>query len=202
METSHKVGAQELGRVFHNAAIFAGKDQYRPILCGVEVSVNGKVEATATDSYRLGHDECPVLSGSGEATMVLEAKELAAISKELLKAYPQVKATVTTRPAIVDGGSQGVEVTIAVGNRIWVLKSTIGEFPRWRMLIPAENATGEVSTIGLSAELLASFAKVKGDTGRNSKNTMRLRFQSALKPVVVNIGATFYGVIMPVRLNA
>lgn len=199
METTHTVGAQELGRVFHNAAIFASKDQVRPILCGVEVSVNGKVEATATDSYRLGHDECPVLSGTGEATMVLEAKELAAIAKELLKAYPQTEATVTTRPAIVDGGSEGVEVTIAVGNRIWIIKSTFGEFPRWRMLIPAADSTGEVSTIGLSAELLASFAKVKGDTGRNPKNTMRLRFQSPLKPVVVNIGATFYGVIMPVR---
>lgn len=205
METSHKVGAQELGRVFHNAAIFASKEAHRPILCGVEVSVNGKIEATATDSYRLGHDECPVLSGTGEATMVLEAKELAAIAKELLKAGAYAEATLNTTddPANMTytraPSAEGTEVTLKLAGKTWVLSSIDGTFPRWRMLIPAEDATGEVSTIGLSAELLASFAKVKGDTGRNPKNTMRLRFQSALKPVVVNIGATFYGVIMPVR---
>lgn len=193
METSHTVKAQELGRVLHNAALFASKDQARPILCGVELSLNGKVEATATDSYRLGHDECPVESSSGEATMVLETKDIAAIAKELLKAHERLEVTVTTRPS----DSETTEVNISAGNRIWVLRSVYGTFPRWQMLIPAENATGEVSTIGLNANMLASFAKVKSDA--SPKGTMRFRFQSDRKPVVVNIGTTFVGVQMPVR---
>jgi DNA polymerase III sliding clamp (beta) subunit (PCNA family) len=195
METTHTVGAQELGRVLHNAALFASKDTYRPILCGIEVSINGKIEATGTDSYRLGHDECPTLTGSGEATMVLEAKDVAAIAKELLKAHERFEVTVTTRPA----DSETTEVTIAAGNRIWVLKSVYGTFPQWRMLIPAEYATGEVSTIGLNADMLASFAKVKSDA--SPKGTMRLRFLSPTKPVVVNIGTSFSGVQMPVRMS-
>ena len=204
METSHTVKAQELGRVLHNAALFASKDQARPILCGVELSLNGKIEATATDSYRLGHDECPVESSSGEATMVLEAKDIAAIAKELLKAHERFEVTVTTRPAIVDGGSEGTEVNIAAGNRIWVLRSVYGTFPNWKVLVPAADASGEVSTIGLNPEQIASFAKVMADCGPKSKNPrqatpMRLRFQDNLKPVVVNIGASFLGVIMPVR---
>lgn len=198
METSHTVGAQELGRVLHNASIFASKDNTRPVLCGVEVSINGKVEATGTDSYRLGHDECPVLKGTGEATMVLEAKELAAIAKELLKAG-NAEATITTTDAIVPGGMEGTEVTIKLAGRTWVLSSVYGTFPRWRMLIPAENATGEVTTIGLNADMLASFAKVKSDA--SPKGTMRFRFLSPLKPVVIDIGTTFTGVQMPVRMS-
>jgi DNA polymerase III sliding clamp (beta) subunit (PCNA family) len=199
METTHTVGAQELGRVLHNAALFASKDAARPILNGIEVSINGKVEATGTDSYRLGHDECPTLSGSGEATMVLEAKEVTAIAKELLKAGSYAEATITTTDAIVPGGSEGTEVTIKLAGRTWVLLSVYGTYPQWRMLIPAENATGEVSTIGLNADMLASFAKVKSDA--SPKGTMRLRFLSPTKPVVVSIGTSFCGVQMPVRMS-
>lgn len=197
-QTSHTVAASELGRVLHNAALFVSKDAYRPILAGVEVSLNGKVETTATDSYRLGHDTCEVSSSKGEATVILDAAALAPIVKVLLsRAMSNAEATITIGE--VTDTYTHVAVTISVPGSTWTLTPVEGTFPNWRQLIPTDDAKGELSGIGVSAKLIASFAKVLSD---DTLGTLKLRFQSPLKPVVVNIGATFQGVIMPVRIGA
>lgn len=175
METSHTMRAQELGRVLHNAALFASKDDARPILNGVNVSLNGKVEATATDSYVLGHDECPVESSTGETTVILDSTAVMGIARELLKTWGD--ATVST----ADDG-HGCDVTVKIVGKTWTLTAIDGEFPHYRQIIPDVNATGEVSTIGLNANTLARFVKVRSDA--SPKGTMRFRFFAPTKPVV------------------
>ena len=132
-------------RTFAAAAVYASKDKSRPVLGAVEITTdeNGKVGATATDSYRLGHFESmpfsPVKS-KPEVNILLDVAELG----KFVSASPKVTEWLAIRET-ERYGQMVIEVTklntdtssdsiITMGQTTYVQKVD-GNFPDWKQLV-------------------------------------------------------------------
>jgi DNA polymerase-3 subunit beta len=106
---------------FQAVAAAASEDQSRQILTGVFVEISdGVIGLTATDSYRLHHDELSA-STDGDAQVVCPA------------AY--IKALPGKEPVAVDVTENQVRFT--EGSVTVTLRTIDGEFPNYRQLRPA-----------------------------------------------------------------
>lgn len=88
---------------------------------------DGAVELTATDSYRLHHDEVPA-SVQGEARTVVPPR--------YLKSLPGIE------PILIEFGEDRVRFT--EGSVTGTIRSIAGEFPNYRQLRPASTGTTAV----------------------------------------------------------
>ena len=171
----------------------ASSDAVHPILCGALVEVEGgKVFATATDSYILAHrslgtDEAPSEDGS----FIVDA---AVLGKVKLPKYGTV--TLTTDDAT------GWATLAAVDGSVTV-RLIVGEFPRYRQLVPAADKMGEWNgAIGLSPALFLRAAKALGAGGRGDVSGVVLAAGDPTKPMVIRApgaSAEDYAVQMPIR---
>lgn len=192
-ETTFVVKADDLARILHNAALATDTGRNAvPILSAVRLELDGStLLAVATDRYRL-HTDTAEVAGIDDATATagaqLDRADVAAIVK-LVKGAGAVTVTISGRT-----------VAIRTENTTATYSTVDGEFPpRWRSLIP-ERATDTAidGAFGFNPQRAADFSKVIVD-GKKS-NLMRLQASSANKPFRVEIGKTFVGLLMPVRL--
>lgn len=110
---------------FAEVAVAASTNESRQVLTGVLMEVGvGAIQLTATDSYRLHHDEVP---GSVQA----EARSI--VPPRYLKALPG------TDPILIEFGEEHVRFT--EGPVTVTIRSIEGEFPNYRQLRPATIST-------------------------------------------------------------
>ena len=170
----------------------ASTDTTRSIMCGVLVEVEGgKAFATATDSHILAHrslgtDE----ASSDDGSFIIDA---AAVGKVKLPKYGTV--TLTTDDAT------GWATLAAVDGSVTV-RLIVGEFPRYRQLVPAADKMGEWNgAIGLSPALFLRAAKAIGAGGPRDLGVV-LAAGAPTKPMVIRVpgaSAEDYAVQMPIR---
>ncbi len=127
--SSAKIDSDFVGS-FQAVAAAASEDKSRQILTGVLVEIgDGVIGLTATDSYRLHHDELPA-STDGEAQVVCPAG--------YLKALPGKE------PVAADVAEN--QVRFSEGSVTVTLRSIDGEFPNYRQLRPT--STPHVAVLG------------------------------------------------------
>src|ERR1019366_3475623 len=99
----------------------------------------------------------------------------------------------------------GPHVTVTTVDSTITCKSVDGEYPRWRSLVPAEDATPvEVGAIGVGPRLIARFDKVAEQDHRPRRGDtvppLRIKFGGARKPIDIRFGTTFRAIVMPAKL--
>lgn len=192
------VPAHELYRILHNASLAADRTKLLPALHAVRIEIeDGSVRAIGTDRYRLFIDTTKLDVREGQpadATFLLDLTDATALVK-LLKSEKQLSVAVTIADAMlhVSAGSTSVRY-VAVD----------GDFPRYRTLVPS----GEPGTLdepfAFNPQLLVALSKVvvfEYSGKAKPPNTVKIVMTSAAaKPARIEIGETFHGCIMPVRL--
>lgn len=191
------IQADELARIIGNASLASSKDSTLPILNTVRLELaDGGLRAVATDRYRLFIDSAELIdtAATDSATFSLHLPDATALCK-ILKGEKSlsVSVTIADNALHVQAGSTSVRYT-----------AVDGDFPRYGTLVPSKDA-GEVSApFGLNPQLLAALSKVvtvQQYSRRSSAATVcTFTMTSPTKPIRVDIGETFHGCIMPIRL--
>lgn len=188
-------------RVLHNAVVFAGKDNKRPVLTCVNLVFNADntLTAIATDSYMIGLDTCDYDGTTPSPRDVADHDPSDSLSfmasrseiEQLLKAIAKLAAIAPAALRI-----EGDTLTVAYAGGTVELTRAIGQFPNWRQLVPSSTAPTE--RIAWNPQFLAKLAKVKTASGINEPAVFTL--QGELKPTKIQVGDTFIGLLMPARI--
>lgn len=159
------------------------KDDTLPMLGAVKFESDGdELLLAATDRYVLGTYRVPWDGGHVDAVVRGDgARDLLAWARKAEKFAP-IRLTFGER-----------EVEAFGYDRRATFPLYDGEFVRWRAILPEDDPADIV--FGLNKEFIGRFAKA-GEKGE----TMRVSFRSPAKPLRVQIGERFDGLIMPVRL--
>lgn len=192
------INGSALADALETAALFAGSDYTLPVLCTIQFKAleDGKLTLASTDRYMMGLTRVAAEMVTVDGTFtpfLLDAKQASALGKRLRKAGPAM-LTVDTADGTVK------TVTVAYGGVSESLTPVDGRFPHVDSLVPERREAGDTgpSVIGFAPAFMAKFAKVKTE----SKTTpMRVSLTSNTKPARVDIGDSFTGLIMPVRLE-
>jgi DNA polymerase-3 subunit beta len=138
---------------FTEVAVAASTDQSRQVLTGVFIEAsNGAVQLTATDSYRLHHDEVPA-SVQGEAEAIVPPRYL--------------KSVAGAEPLLVEFGEEHIRFT--EGSVTLLVASIAGEFPNYRQLRPPSvSTTVEMEDRGDRVDkILRTFERLGEKFGNN-----------------------------------
>jgi hypothetical protein len=205
--------AAALHRFLSDVIPFAGKDDTLPMLTAVHIESDGKrLIAVTTDRFTLGvsrldidaNDPGHADHGGDAQTFNLSRSDvdmLLRVSKTASREAGKRAVSISRNP----GGT--IDFMFYSGEMV-AIKPFDVEFPRWRQLIPASGAEIPRAATGFNADYLARFAKVAGDDrtlraytfdnihGYVDEGTTRKNQQ----PIIVRIGDSFVGAIMPVRL--
>jgi hypothetical protein len=191
--------ASDLARVLGNTVLACDKSKTLPVLGAVRLEVSGgTITAVATDRHRLHLDTAELSEGStGETTTLLDRADVATMVKTLKGDKGDVTLTIT-----------GSTVALFTRNATLTFDAVEGTFPRYRGLLPEhDDAVTMEGPTHFNPALLADFAKVTdGQRSYERKaNTrypvMRMQMSHPHKPARVEIGDTFVGLIMPVRVD-
>lgn len=185
--------ASELARIIDDAAIFAGRDSTLPMLNAIRFeSTAENLLAVSTDRFVMGASIANYHQAGGtefDITLKLsQAQMVAKIAKSTKAAFTDVTLTVTDENVTFDFTS-GESLTVPN------LAGSL-EFPDWRKFITSrtEDAEGSTKVIGFNPVYLAKFSRVTNARQLTMKTT------GPDKPMLVSIGDSFIGLVMPVRL--
>jgi DNA polymerase III subunit beta len=163
-DTAVRLQASALAETIDRVARAASRDETRPVLTGVLVSLEeGTLRMVATDSYRLSVRESPVSGLNGSA---FEANVPARALQELGRVIAETKAESV---AILTKDNQ----VVFEADRVTLSSRLIdGQFPNYRQLLP-ESYEHEV--VIAKSELLGVVRRVSLMAQRNAP--LRLRFE-------------------------
>jgi hypothetical protein len=198
-------------RVLWNAALFASKDEERPILQTLRLRFERdprepskpRVSALACDSYRSGYDylvtdaPCPRLP-SGPTDYLLWADECADIAR-LLKKLP--RPDLGEDEPTVNVYAEETCVTIEHGPTRYTLGTyTESLFPLTLESIFGEFEASAEAEIRFSPTFLGEYKRLLVDDARTVKYAvLTLRFGGGTKPSIVTVGESFEGLLSPMR---
>lgn len=205
-ESSFVLPADELARGAYNVAMFISTTN--PLWSSAALRFGmGHLSITATDSIIAGQERLQAKT-TGEARVCLSKSALEELDKAVRpdKKNP-VRVEVSTEPVIIPHDFEDDEF---IGPHLRVINSEgdvkLIEFEpypesRWHALEEVF-CTASLSSrtlparVMLDAKRLSKFGRVKPDSG---DRMMDLAFSDNYEPVLVKIGATFTGMIMPVH---
>lgn len=179
------------------AAMVASSDDFRPIITGVLVRIDGeRTRAVATDSYRLvtAVNDLAHPSECWEEGPTMETPDTYLIpAKLILDAYKAGKgaaagASLTIGPdpnGMFSGDCATIKVLTPKGVSVFTDRLVVGEFPRWRSLFGGkDDPTVSPNPVGFNPEYLADFGKI----GKAIHARVKLDVKKADVPRM-----TFYG---------
>ena len=189
---------QQVERVIAAVLPHASEDRYLPVINGVRVELDGdQFLAVATDRFSLAACRAPLTGWNEEA----EAVDTTAVNLRLddvkrLFAFlrPQRKDVATW--VLTD---ETLTVRLADDTALTIRTVQAEGFPDWRKLV-AQIAAREpepAARMAFTPRIVDHFhrsAKALGEIGET------WHFTSGLKPVIVQIGADFFGILMPCRI--
>jgi DNA polymerase-3 subunit beta len=162
---SMRVPAKVFAKTIEQVARAASRDETRPVLTGILVSVSGEeLQMVATDSYRLSVKETRLesaVAGDFEANVPARAlQELSRISAE---------ADVEEISAAIHNS----QIVFGVGRVILSSRTIEGQFPNYQQLLPE---TYEQEVRVAKSELVGAVRRISLMAQRNAP--LRLKFDS------------------------
>lgn len=185
--TMGQVDVKELVAALTAVLPHAGTDKTLPMLRAIKFEAgDGYLTLIATNRYTLGTYR---LEWNGpDVDVLLELDD----AKELLAYVKKVKLVPFVNLEFRDGE---VEAFDLVRRQTFPLMLNV-EFVRWRAVMPGTDEHEGFPAIGLNPAFLASFVKA---SKRNEPIILKFG-ASPVKPVRVEVGDNFIGLIMPVRM--
>lgn len=187
------ISSGELSRIIDDAALFACRDRQLPSIKCVHFESTAKsLVCVGTDRFTLGASVTDYADANGEefafSLDLPQAKMVSALAKSCRYAGSMVSITRTP-------GRVTFNFLSGEGLTVPLLDET---FPEWRKLIGSQLTREAVSTqaIGADPTYLARFGRV-----HNSRR-MVMKTTGAASPIVMKIGSSFVGLLMPVRLES
>lgn len=181
----------DLLRIISQVKPFASSDDALPMLNVVRLeSLGTHLIAVATDRYALGAAVTPFEGPKFAVSIPLESVD---VLQRVLRRRELV-ATIRVTP-------KGTLVHVRVGGLILSIPTARGEFPSWRQLIPASNASPNlrVPMFSTDAERLARFRDAQKLAGK--RVFTQLWQERPNGPIAMRIGEEFIGILMPVRTS-
>lgn len=204
------IAAHTLRDVLTGALLASSKDDTLPTIATVLLEWNAtELRAVSTDRYRLmvvtvvaqdsvGYNsDTNLYAPDGAGTALLNRNELT----ELVKALPKMGKR--AKPESVRVSLLGGSVLVEGDGWSRTLTVMLGEFPKYRTLIPGEDNFGAVDGVAYNPRFFADIAKIPSE--RNAP--VKLRFTTAHKPMVatlpgVNGVSEYLYLLMPVRVTS
>ncbi|GAS92649.1 hypothetical protein [Mycolicibacterium brisbanense] len=188
------IAAAELGRIIDDAALFACRDSTLPMLNAIRLESTPKnLIAVATDRFTIGASMADYSGPGPEFQLLLELPRAQMVSK-LAKSCKAVFSEVTitaTDDKVTFGFTGGESLTVPRLNGY--------QFPDWRKYVTGHsNGEGDSAsprTIGVNPSYLARLGRV------HNARQMVMKTTAPTKPILVSVGTSFIGVIMPVRID-
>jgi hypothetical protein len=188
------VECPEVARAFGNALAFLPARSQIPYAL-ITLSAT-EVTTAATDKYAVGTDRCPV-SGSlgltGTETALVDKKGLEALDRAAREGK-KAPGTLTLRLGTLEFHGEGEPVTVETFDR----PDLVELYDTVRGIIDAAEGRPPVipGVLLLDPGLWSRFAKVKAD---KTQRVADLYMSAEYEPVLIKIGPTFKGLLMPVE---
>lgn len=158
--------------------------------------------ATGTDGYAIGQDTCPVEDYNGPVeglTVHVDRTALADLDtggRKDKKGFGRLEVRpddgLIFRPANNDTPTVAQDLTAEADSQLWAMLDSL--FTRLEGRPPALP-----ELVAFDAALLMRFGKVKAPKGKgNLDRALDMSIFDAKEPILVKIGPTFRGVIMPI----
>jgi len=125
------ISSEDIGDIYSKFKYFVSKDEARPILTGLYFEAKeGKLAVTATDGFRLLHQEYPIKIDKDFSFVVSETKTLASILSILQKGKIEIFEKKS-------GKQTGGLVTFSDGVSEVTVRKVEGEFPEYTRIAPS-----------------------------------------------------------------
>lgn len=216
-QTTFSIPRVDWFRVLDDVLPFTGDDDTQPMLTGVNLTLAGKkLTAAGTDRFSLGVREYVIDDSEAEITgedftILVSRRDVAAMKRFHVphqRGLPQKTLNVTVkgrelgkegkktalgRPTVESGGFIQIESGGKFDATVTsVHKGLEWEFVKYDNLIPDPAKATGTPCMAWSPEFMARFAKV-----HNPNRHARVTFYGERKPVRVDIGDQFIGLLMP-----
>lgn len=202
------VKASDLVRALVSVMPHAGDDTTLPAISCVQFEViEQRLYLMATDRYTVGVSHMPLPEPKDQikqpgvksdldfrtVLQIADVKQLFAVAKMASTAFKPLPTDVTIEV-------KGEQVHVTAGLESHVLRAAVGATaPPWRGLFPSTmDLTVDVGPyVAYNAQFMARFAKA-GD----KHDAMLTWRQPGTKPLLITVGDSFFGLIMPVKAEA
>lgn len=188
--------SSDLHRLITTATLFAGNDDTLPMLKCIRFIADGKnLISVATDRFMVGASRAPMVTA--EPFEFLLDREQAKIISDIAKPGRRHwrildRATLTLTPK-----GKKLNVSFAVQDITVGVPTKDLDFPKYSQLFKKQDPDNPgLPFIAVNPNYLAKFGKVA--TLLND-HQMGMTFTKPSRPIQVNIGQDFCGLIMPVR---
>ena len=175
-ENSFTMKQADLKKIIAETTVCCAQDDSRPVLKGCLMEFGEKLEMTALDGYRLAIASAPILSKSGEQSIICPARTLTEIARMLEKDEEEI--TLYTQGGMLLVQSEGTTVV----SRLYQ-----GDFIRKENVVPS-NFTTVVTLV--KEELVASVERaailIRGD--KNNLVTLEIGSESVKVSSVSDFG--------------
>lgn len=195
------VRSSEFARAVGNAALFAAKDECRPVMTCVRLTFGaGRLVAAASNDYYLAEDSAVTEEGAGlDGTWLVPVSGLEPILKAARKdRHGFVLLTIGRAALVAKFPMLGTE---------YIVEHRPGtDYPKIEQLWPATPPSLDGARIQISPALLATYAKVntgytpsRNKRGEKVGDPCRFTFHTTDKAILIELGSTFRSLLMPVR---
>lgn len=197
------IQAKALHTALSDVLLFAAAPSVRlPFLEAVRLEFGaGRLVAAATDRFVLGVSR---VDYTGDAfTMTLAGAD----AKALVKLAKTVKRDERSRMVVIEAPEAASAVPVvtfrfSTGESMTV-RGLDAEFPKWRHLVPADDARmGGIVGMGYNPSLVSKFTKVRPDEAGAGARMLVFPTRTtsgAPGPTAIQIGEDFMGLLMPIR---
>lgn len=196
-EKSFVMKQAELKKIISETTFCCAQDDSRPVLKGCLMEFGSELEVTALDGYRLALSRAPIVSKSGENSIICPARTLAEISRMLTGDEEEI--TLYTQGGMLMVRSDGM---------VLVSRLYQGEFIKKENVIPSHFTT----VVNVSrTELIASAerAAILNRTDKNnlitvdiSGETIKVSSASEFGNVAETVVSATEGVDLVISMNA
>lgn len=201
------ITAADLVRTIDNVLPFTNRDETLPMLCAVFLeTADGKLTATATDRYTLGHARADCTGSLPKEGVLIRRADAMLITRLFRPARRRAghslmaQVSLTLEPA--KGGDNKI-LRVATADTLGLVRelgigiSTMDvQFVGYRGLINKLESPAENQPVGLNPQYLARFARVAAEY---SGEPLRFFSGGPASGSIIEIGENFLGLIMAVR---
>jgi hypothetical protein len=190
------VASCDLRRVLRDVLPFTGRDENVALDSVCLEASGGTFSATATDRYTLGHSRATCTGEFGQRAVI--TRHAARAIKRMLPCGPTPHAFDQKVALSVEGNALRLRTGTADSRSELnlLVPLSLVTFPEYTAILTKFTDDTPGRPLGFTPHFLARFAKI----GERYERPLRVFTHDPTSPVFVEVGDTFVGVTMPVRL--